>query len=56
MDDSWTPPRQTGYAVELWALPEEFNGSILVSLFSRVNPEAQNQGPGAANVGETDSP
>jgi hypothetical protein len=42
MDDSWTPPRQTGYAVELWALPQEFNGSILVSLFSRVNPEAQN--------------
>jgi Concanavalin A-like lectin/glucanases superfamily len=42
MDGSWTPPRQTGYAVELWALPEEFNGSILVSLFSRVNPDAQN--------------
>jgi hypothetical protein len=42
MDDSWMPPRQTGYAVELWALPQEFNGSILVSLFSRVNPAAQN--------------
>jgi hypothetical protein len=42
MDDSWTPPRQTGYAVELWALPQEFSGSILVSLFSRVNPAAQN--------------
>jgi hypothetical protein len=42
LDGSWTPPRQTGYAVELWALPEEFNGSILVSLTSRVNPDAQN--------------
>jgi hypothetical protein len=42
MDGSWTAPRQTGYAVELWVLPEDFNGSILVSLFSRVNPGAQN--------------
>jgi hypothetical protein len=42
MDGSWAPPRQTGYAVELWALPEELNASTLVSLTSRADEPAQN--------------
>src|SRR5262249_48850381 len=42
MDGSWTPPRQTGYAVELWALPEEFNAGTLVSLLARSAEPAQN--------------
>jgi hypothetical protein len=42
MEGSWTPPRQTGYAVELWVLPEEFNAGTLVSLTARANESAQN--------------
>ena len=42
MDGSWTPPRQTGYAVELWALPEEFNAGTLVSLLACADGPVQN--------------
>jgi hypothetical protein len=42
MDDSWTPPRPQGYAVELWALSEEFNASTLFSLTSRADEPKQN--------------
>jgi hypothetical protein len=42
MDGSWEPPRQTGYAVELWALPEEFNAGTLVSLLARADEPVQN--------------
>jgi hypothetical protein len=42
LDGSWAPPRQTGYAVELWVLPEEFNASTLVSLTARAREEEQN--------------
>jgi hypothetical protein len=35
LDGSWTPPRARGYAIELWALPEEFNASTVVSLNAR---------------------
>jgi hypothetical protein len=42
MDGSWTPPRRTGYAVEVWALPEEFNAGTLVSLLARADEPVQN--------------
>jgi hypothetical protein len=41
LDGSWTPSRQTGYAVELWALPEEYNASTLVNLTARAHEQAQ---------------
>jgi hypothetical protein len=41
MDGSWKPPRQTGYAVELWVLPEEVNVGTLVNLISRADEPAQ---------------
>jgi hypothetical protein len=41
MNDSWMPPRPRGYAVELWALSEEFNISTLVSLTSRADEPVQ---------------
>jgi hypothetical protein len=42
LDGSWTPPRQNGYAVELWVLPEEFHASTLVALTARADEQAQN--------------
>ncbi len=42
MDGSWTPPRPTGYAVELWALSEKFKTSALISLTSRADEPNQN--------------
>jgi hypothetical protein len=41
MDGSWTPPRDTGHAVEAWALAEEFNAGTLFNLTSRVEERAQ---------------
>lgn len=41
LDGSWTPPRKAGYAVELWALPEEVNTGTLVNLISRADEPAQ---------------
>jgi hypothetical protein len=41
MDDSWAPPRGTGYAVEAWVLPEEVSMGTLVSLTSRTDEPAQ---------------
>src|SRR5581483_5680953 len=40
LDGSWTPPPR-GYAVELWALSEQFNVSTLVSLTDRAKEQAQ---------------
>ncbi len=42
MDGSWTPPRQSGYALELWALPEEVNAGTLVGLLARADEPIQN--------------
>ena len=42
MDGSWTPPRQPGYALELWVLSEEINASTPLSLTSRADEPAQN--------------
>jgi hypothetical protein len=42
LDGLWTPPQQTGYALELWVLSEEFNASTLLSLTSRADEPAQN--------------
>jgi hypothetical protein len=39
--EAWTPPRSRGYAVELWALSEEFNASTLISLTSRADEPDQ---------------
>lgn len=41
MDESWTPPRGSGYAVEAWALPEEVGMGTIVSLTSRADEAAQ---------------
>jgi hypothetical protein len=37
LDGLWEPPKDPGYAVELWAMSEEFNHSTLVALHARVN-------------------
>jgi hypothetical protein len=42
MDGTWTPPRPEGYAVELWALSENFKTSSLISLISRADEPGQN--------------
>jgi hypothetical protein len=34
LDGGWEPPRDPGYAVELWALAEEYNYSTLVALLA----------------------
>jgi hypothetical protein len=41
MEKSWTPPRGTGYAVEMWALSEEVNVATLVAMISRADESAQ---------------
>jgi hypothetical protein len=41
MDGSWAPPRQTGYAVELWAMSEELSASTLLNLTSRAREPEQ---------------
>lgn len=39
--DDWTPPRDDGYALELWAMTEEVNVGTLVGLLSRADEQAQ---------------
>jgi hypothetical protein len=42
LEGTWAPPRQTGYALELWVLSQEFYASTLLSLTSRAHEPAQN--------------
>lgn len=41
MDDTWTPPRQAGFAVEAWVLPEEVNVGAVVGLTARADEPGQ---------------